>query len=54
MQHRRSLNLTYIFLLLAPDYDKSCWLDEKHKLGIDFVNVSEFNFLKESNSWIII
>ncbi|XP_037540147.1 glutathione S-transferase Mu 3 [Nematolebias whitei] len=23
----------------APDYDKSCWISEKDKLGIDFVNL---------------
>ncbi|KAM9855684.1 glutathione S-transferase Mu 4-like isoform 1-T2 [Aulostomus maculatus] len=23
----------------APNYDKSCWFDEKHKLGMDFPNL---------------
>uniref|UniRef100_A0A8C4Z3Z5 glutathione transferase n=1 Tax=Gadus morhua TaxID=8049 RepID=A0A8C4Z3Z5_GADMO len=23
----------------APDYDKTCWIDEKHKLGMDFPNL---------------
>ncbi|XP_059902614.1 glutathione S-transferase Mu 3-like [Gadus macrocephalus] len=23
----------------APDYDKTCWFDEKHKLGMDFPNL---------------
>ena len=26
--------------LTAPNYDKSCWFDEKPKLGMDFPNVS--------------
>ena len=28
-----------IFFFSAPDYDRSQWLDEKFKLGLDFPNV---------------
>lgn len=33
-----SLN-TPLLLLPAPDYDKSQWINEKEKLGLDFPNV---------------
>lgn len=41
MQHTRIfIEPIILFFILAPDYDKSCWFDEKHKLGLDFPNVS--------------
>ena len=30
----------HIFLFTAPDFDRSQWLNEKFKLGLDFPNVS--------------
>lgn len=30
---------------LAPDYDKSQWISEKEKLGLDFPNVCSNVFL---------
>jgi hypothetical protein len=29
----------HIFLFTAPDFDRSQWLNEKFKLGLDFPNV---------------
>lgn len=46
IQHWTHYHLTNNILILAPDYDKSCWFDEKPKLGIDFANVSELNLFK--------
>lgn len=31
---------TCMFLIAAPNYDKSCWFKEKATLNMDFPNVS--------------
>ena len=33
--------LFIVHLVLAPDYDRSCWTDVKETLGLDFANVSK-------------
>ncbi|XP_076598267.1 glutathione S-transferase Mu 3-like [Chaetodon auriga] len=34
----------------APNYDKSCWFDEKHKLGMDFANLP---YLEDGDTKIV-